>query len=257
MAAGSPFSHTSVSWDVSLGCLKPFEAVLASSPPIGFAAVQAVKEGDVRFISVLSPCRKCEPCRKARASEWRSRIKHEIAASPRSWMATFTINPHYRFMFSLKTGSRDFMDSHKSISAELTKYFKRLRKSGLKFRYVLVTEAHKDGYPHYHALIHEGFSQIPKSRLQAEWPYGFTQFKLVKDAKAAHYITKYLVKDARTRIRASGKYGQSALQLFGLLDGIPTEFQHPHALRHSFTKKNVYKDYKPNTTKKRECWVSN
>lgn len=129
------------------------------------------------------------------------------------------------------------MDSHKSISAELTKYFKRLRKSGLKFRYVLVTEAHKDGYPHYHALIHEGFSQIPKSRLQAEWPYGFTQFKLVKDAKAAYYITKYLVKDARTRIRASGKYGQSALQLFGLLDGIPSEFQHPHVLRHSFQQK--------------------
>ena len=119
------------------------------------------------------------------------------------------------------------MDSHKVISAELTKYFKRLRKSGLKFRYVLVTEAHKDGYPHYHALIHEVSAQIPKSRLQADWPYGFTTFKLVKDTKAAYYITKYLVKDARTRIRASGKYGQSGRSLPGLLGGLLSEVQYP------------------------------
>lgn len=227
IASGSPVSHTSASWDVSMGCLKPYEAVLASSPPIGPAAVQAVREGDIRFVSVLSPCRKCEPCRANRAREWRHRIKMELLASPRTWMCTFTINPHYRFLFSLKSGSRDFMDSHKVISAELTKYFKRLRKSGLKFRYVLVTEAHKDGYPHYHALIHEVSAQIPKSRLQADWPYGFTTFKLVKDTKAAHYITKYLVKDARTRIRASGNYGQSGRSLPGLLGGLLSEVQYP------------------------------
>ena len=87
----------------------------------------------------------------------------ELLASPRTWMATFTINPHYRFQFSLKSGSRDFMDSHKIISAELTKYFKRLRKSGLKFRYVLVTEAHKDGI---HTIMRFFMSICPNTEKQ-------------------------------------------------------------------------------------------
>lgn len=110
------------------------------------------------------------------------------------------------------------MDSHNEISKEITKYFKRLRKSGLKFRYVLVTEAHKDGYPHYHALVHEVSAQIPKQKLEEQWPFGFTTFRLVKDMKAAYYIAKYLAKDARTRIRASQGYGQSGLQHLSLLE---------------------------------------
>lgn len=208
-----------VSWDISQGCLKPYAAVIGSCPPANDnSPIEYVREPVTRWVEILSPCRKCEPCRENRQRLWKRRMRIELASSQRSWMGTFTINPHHRFLFSLKSGSKDFMASHDVISKEITKYFKRLRKSGLKFRYVLVTEAHKDGYPHYHCLIHEGATPIPKSRLQAEWPYGFTTFKLVKDHKAAFYIAKYLAKDARTRIRASQHYGQSGLHLSGLLD---------------------------------------
>lgn len=140
-------------------------------------------------------------------------MKHEIKQSNRVWFATITINPHHRFMFSLQAGSRDYLDTYKIIGKEMTKYFKRLRKAGYKFRYVMVAEAHKDGYPHLHLLLHEISTPISKSRLQAEWPYGFSTFKLVKDDRASHYVAKYLAKDARTRIRASQRYGQSVRDL--------------------------------------------
>jgi len=109
------------------------------------------------------------------------------------------------------------MDTHSIISKELTKYFKRLRKKGAQFRFVLVAEAHKDGYPHFHALLHEKGPMITKSTLQGEWPYGFTSAKLVKDDRAALYVAKYLAKDARTRIRASLQYGQSVHDDFSAL----------------------------------------
>ena len=89
----------------------------------------------------------------------------------------------------------------------MTKMFKRLRKDGYNFRYLYVLEAHKDGYPHVHMLVHEVSAQIPKRALGAQWPYGFSSFKLVDDPRAASYITKYLVKDMRSKIRASQKYG--------------------------------------------------
>lgn len=142
-------------------------------------------------------------------------MAQEMKSSFRTWMGTFTINPHHRFMFSVRAGSRDYHASHREISKEITKYLKRLRKAGFKFRYVVVAEAHKDGYPHLHMLLHEVSAPIPKSRLQAEWPYGFTTFKLVKDRAATFYVAKYLAKDARTRIRASLRYGQSVPDLIG------------------------------------------
>jgi hypothetical protein len=44
--------------------------------------------------------------------------------------------------------------------------------------------------------------------LEQEWELGSrTRFKLADDTKCASYLTKYLVKEASTRIRASSYYG--------------------------------------------------
>ena len=44
----------------------------------------------------------------------------------------------------------------REYGAEITKYFKRIRKnSDAPLRYILVQEQHKSGLPHFHALIHE------------------------------------------------------------------------------------------------------
>lgn len=208
IAAGASMTGGSVVWDASLGCEAPYPVQIASrQPDKATQAVVEVRDDRSMFLNIETPCRKCRVCMNNRRILWTRRAKLEIRAWPRTWFITFTVNPHHRFRFSLQSGSRDYMDTHTIISAELTKYFKRLRKKGATFRYVLVAEAHKDGYPHFHALLHEVDQPITKSRLQEEWPYGFTTAKLVKDEAAAHYVAKYLAKDARTRIRASQHYG--------------------------------------------------
>lgn len=211
IASGNPLtnSHTAY-WDTSRGCSKPYRATLASTPPNGSVLpLIHILEGHTYWIDIDTPCRKCEPCLNNRRIDWYYRMLNEIQQSPRTWFGTLTISPHNRFLFSLRSGSRNFIDSHREISKEVTKYFKRLRKAGYKFRYIVVTEAHKDGYPHLHLLVHELLTPITKRTLQSEWCYGFSTFKLVEDRRAAQYIAKYLAKDARTRIRASQKYGQS------------------------------------------------
>lgn len=215
IASGATPSLTSVKWDVSGGCSNPYTIALASgtSPDAHTVRVDIPDKG-VRWIDIETPCRKCDRCLRNRRNLWRRRMIHEVKQSNRVWFGTLTINPHHRFIFSLRAGSRDYIASHQEISKELTKYFKRLRKAGYIFRYCVVAEAHKDGYPHLHMLVHEVSAPIPKSRLQAEWPFGFTTFKLVKDFDAVHYVAKYLAKDARTRIRASLRYGQSVRDLY-------------------------------------------
>lgn len=211
---GAELNSPKCEWDASGGCEKPYMVSFASAPPEHtFLEKVQIKDGYVFYLDMWTPCRKCPKCLDNRRRLWSARMRREYINSNRSWLMTFTINPHYRFIFSCRSGSRDYFASYSEISKELTKYFKRLRKAGYRFRYCVVAEAHKDGYPHLHALLHEVSAPIPKSRLQAEWIYGFTNCKLVSDEVACKYVSKYLSKDARTRIRASQGYGQSGRDL--------------------------------------------
>jgi hypothetical protein len=61
-------------------------------------------------------------------------------------------------------------------------------------------------------LLHEVSEQNPvRHKLLAEkWGSGFMHAELVEDeSKAAYYVTKYLTKSARAKIRASEGYGSS------------------------------------------------
>lgn len=205
-----------------MGCHKPWPVTLASKQPERAFSESVDMSTGKYFLDLETPCRKCEACLRNRRILWKRRMEIEIRKSFRTWFGTITINPHARFMFSVRSGSRSYHASYGEISKEMTKYFKRLRKAGFKFRYVLVAEAHKDGYPHLHILVHEIATPIPKKRLQDEWPYGFTNFKLVNDLSAAHYVAKYLAKDARTRIRASQHYGQSTVDFFTEIENLLT-----------------------------------
>src|SRR5205814_1472707 len=81
--------------------------------------------------------------------------------------------------------------------------------SAARFRYLLIAEAHKSGVPHFHMLLHEPdvANTVRHATLRDQWRYGFTNFKLVSDPRAAGYIAKYLAKDALARVRASKDYG--------------------------------------------------
>lgn len=213
LASGALPDHTHISHDISQGCENPrTRSVMSHKPPDVISPIVNIQDGNARWIDFEVPCRKCRVCLKNRQKLWARRMRHEIIQSNRTWMLTFTINAHHRFMFSVKAGSRDYHESYKLIAYEFTNMVKRLRKAGYKFRYVMVAEAHKDGYPHLHAFFHEVSTPIPKRIIQAEWPYGYTTCKLC-DVNAPWYVAKYLAKDARARIRASQGYGQSVRDL--------------------------------------------
>lgn len=177
-----------------------------------------VKKPPQVYFDASLPCRKCPVCLRRRARLWRMRALNELALSSRTWFATFTLAPQNRLVLDVRahlscddTSDAAYIARHAAISRYFTLYFKRLRKTVSGLRYLLVAEAHKDGYPHYHALIHERGPMVTKRELQGQWSHGFSSVKLVDttDARAPFYVTKYLAKQALARIRASLRYGHA------------------------------------------------
>lgn len=174
------------------------------------------------------PCRKCEPCLRQRAKLWAARARAEISAAPRTWFGTLTLGPDQHRLMQLRATSRlakggtdfdalsdpqQFAERHHEIGVELTKWLKRVRKnSDATLRCLLVAEAHKNGLPHYHCLIHETEEGgvVSYRALSEAWPFGFTRFKLTEDNKSAWYVCKYLSKSSLARVRASKGYGTTA-----------------------------------------------
>lgn len=171
-------------------------------------------------------CRKCDQCLKERARMWSRRAIAEIAEADRTWFGTITLSPewHERFAayarqkarkrlgedFEALPPGQQFGLRNEFIGREFALMFKRLRKAGLKFRYLLVAEAHKSGLPHYHMLLHEhDGSFVRKVVLDASWKFGFAKWRLVSaDGREARYVAKYLTKTAAARVRASLNYGR-------------------------------------------------
>lgn len=154
-------------------------------------------------------CRKCEPCRRARARLWAARSIDEWKAAGAAFLVTLTYAPG-RFY-----PSPELFEQHlEQAGRDLTLWFKRLRKAGAKFRYFAAAEAHKSGVPHWHVFL------LPDARLARilanershrwvakKWGHGFVDVRPVTDPRGCWYVAKYLGKDARTRVRASQNFG--------------------------------------------------
>lgn len=173
-------------------------------------------------------CRQCEACLAHRRQLWTARAVHEIDVSARTWFGTLTVAPAHRFRFQVlaeraagvsRLSALEPAEQFRLVAAQLnmeaTRFFKRLRKQGAAFRYLLVTEAHKSGDPHLHLLLHESGEPVRKATLESHWNVGFSQWKLVGNERgAAVYVCKYLAKDALTRVRSSQRYGQATKVAF-------------------------------------------
>lgn len=224
-------SLTQCEWDISADCENPYAREQRADPCIpGWAGDQRARLSDYgipRSVILHTRCHKCEPCLKARYWIWRLRAATELIEAQRSWFGTLTLSPdnHFRMRcranlaslarsrteFEDGTDDEQFIARHNEISKEITLWLKRLRKqTGASLRYLLVAEAHKSGLPHYHMLLHQAPNSPPVlKRHLSTWPLGFSNWKLTEGAKGASgYITKYLLKDARARLRASVRYGQ-------------------------------------------------
>lgn len=171
------------------------------------------------------PCRKCDQCRRYRRNMWARRAVQEHNSSHRSWMGTLT------FPLEMQQAATDaarmrmtaqgldfdglsyadqFWQRHSGLSPFVTKWLKRVRaNNAAPITYLLVAEAHKSNYPHYHVLLHEKSAlSIPKASLEKEWTHGFSHWRLVKDAAQCAYVAKYLGKSTASRVRASIDYGK-------------------------------------------------
>lgn len=166
------------------------------------------------YISIR--CRKCRGCLLVRQYIWIVRAAHEQAFAKRTWFVTLTFRPAER---SSAMSRASALGGEKSAQNRLvrasgiavSRYFKRLRKSGFALRYLCVPELHRDGFPHWHGLVHDLSGNLTWKDLSHGWTSGFSVCKLVKDEKAIRYVTKYLSKDTHGRVRASLRYGESEL----------------------------------------------
>lgn len=178
------------------------------------------------WLDIEVKCRKCPQCLRARAWEWTQRARLEYVQAQRTWFGTLTLSAHEhnqavnraRQLLARQGVDLDLLPPEEqfgrhvaAVTREVTLWLKRIRKeSGAKLRYILVAEAHKSGYPHFHCLVHEqAGSSVTHRQLSTQWKLGFTNFKLVADPRAASYVCKYLSKSAQSRVRASVRYGKT------------------------------------------------
>lgn len=225
-------------WDVNYArdCLAPITMKRSSSRGALFATY-AVR------------CRKCEPCLRAKMHFWAYAAIRNIGEEwtkegSRTWFGTFTLSPQAQEI-TLQIAVDAFMASHHSgevpewlnepscdyrfelhrnvLLREMQLYWKRQRKAGLQFKYLLAFERHKSGLPHIHALIHEKGTPIRLHQLQERWQLGFTKFILLggkaaakrgvkNPERAGYYVCKYLQKHSQSRQLASIGYSSNPLK---------------------------------------------
>lgn len=164
--------------------------------------------------SIWVRCKRCEGCRLLRQYQWIARAAHEQAFAKRTWFITLTFRPveRARIMQRASARARAKTPGQRLVAesgVSVTKFIKRLRKPGFAFRYLWVPELHSNGFPHWHGLIHDLRGDMLWKDIASQWRDGFSVVKLVRDAKALRYVTKYLSKENSGSPRASLGYGES------------------------------------------------
>lgn len=224
---------TSVTWNIAGSCKNPQPVPVVGRPSRhGHKYVGVPSDGVPFFVDLETRCRKCVSCLAYRQGQWTRRATSEIAfGAGRTWMLTLTVSPHWRFhakaQASVLARSRGIADLEsedretqfryiaKVMGPWITKYLKRVRKEyagddyPARFRYMIIAEPHKNGFPHFHALLHEADAGRPITyRRLARWSWGHIKAKLAWSApEASGYLAKYLAKAMLTRVRASKFYG--------------------------------------------------
>ena len=101
---------------------------------------------------------------------------------------------------SCKNADRFSVDSCQSFLKKKLEYYKRVSKD---FKYLLITEKHKNGALHFHGLM-KGIREKDLYKNSNDFfshqyfdKVGYNSFSLIKDYyKCINYITKYISKDA-------------------------------------------------------------
>lgn len=208
-------------------CMAPI-GVHAKGAPDPHLVATSIEKDKPAFVKYDIRCRRCEACLRHRMRLWTARAMDETRVSSRTWFGTLTVAPAHRFSAIMKadlaqhaskgrpwlslSDAEQFQKICDQLQPEVTRFLKRVRKNK-RFRYLLVSEEHKDGFPHFHMLLHEVGINITKRELDSQWALGFSQWRLVdgNDMRQVSYVCKYLSKSALTRVRASLRYGRGPI----------------------------------------------
>lgn len=148
------------------------------------------------FINYV-PCGTCRECRESYSNGYVARLLAHY-----NYIRSFG----YKTLYFTLTYDRFNLPKYKDLvcfnKKHLQNYFKRLRKSGLKFDYFVTSEyGDNKKRPHYHIVIYL-LSNFPLSKaiqtFKGEWIYGNAFFGInngvVLDNRPFYYCTKYLTK---------------------------------------------------------------
>lgn len=215
-------------WLLAPTCENPVPVQMDGAPAALRGGRHVRIDGKSFGLTLYTKCRRCADCLRRRRNLWAYRAQEEMKRAGRTWFATFTLAPFNHSVMWMRASARlaaggtnlellpdrdKRAEVAREYAAEITKYFKRLRKNtGADLRYILTSERHKSGLPHFHALIHEvkGSPPLKHDALTTNWKLGYTKFKLVEALQTAWYVAKYLAKAMDNRVRASLRYGADA-----------------------------------------------
>lgn len=137
-------------------------------------------------------CRKCSRCLQNRVTDWVGRCIAESRHATSTNSVTLTYGRDEK-------GNIDHIHSALLIYSDVQKYFKRLRKAGFKFKYLVCGEyGTKKRRAHWHLIIFwEG--KIPEVKLNENfdhehWEHGHTYWEEMTPA-SVWYVCKYIQKE--------------------------------------------------------------
>ena len=149
--------------------------------------------------TVKIPCRKCDECKATESRAWSARISTEAKKHKYNYFLTLTYNDE-----ELKK------NNNKTEKKEIQLFIKKLRNTGLKFKYYAVGEyGTKTGRAHYHLalLMDEELGDIKyihtkkniylrSEKIEKIWNKGFIVIGKLEQ-KSTDYITKYITKSTK------------------------------------------------------------
>lgn len=141
----------------------------------------------VQINGVTVRCSKCWQCRKNKVQDWVGRCIAESRTASRTLFATLTY------------GGGDHPAATVLTYSHVQKFFKRMRKDGYRFRYLVAGEyGSRKGRAHWHVIFFfDGRApeyELGKNVACEFWDHGHTFWENA-NIGAFHYVCKYVVKE--------------------------------------------------------------
>lgn len=143
----------------------------------------------IELLKVLSGSTDKEEQERISLSRSKSRIRELVLCNDFEYFGTLTIDGYFLDRYELT----DCQNKLKSL-------LKKIKRNNFDFKYLIITEKHKNNAYHFHGLfsgidlVTNEFGYLHSDLFTKE--LGYNSFSKIKDnTKVANYITKYITKD--------------------------------------------------------------